>query len=89
MIAFPNMLLAPAKRAGMSVPDNADDFDIDQYPHFNIYCLVQLGASLPYASAHWDNAHVVAIIPMDKIKTVTMNDLIAASLAIGNSSIYN
>ena len=77
------MLIRPAQEAGMKVPSDANDFEIEKYPHFVVYCAVQLGQSMPSWTSHWSNAKVVAAVPKSKILTVTFNDLVAAGLAVG------
>lgn len=84
MIAFAGMLLEPARQAGMKVPEDADDFVYEAYPHFQVYLNIQLGSSLPYPSAHWDNAKVIAAIPEDKIRSITWDEL-KEKVAIGFS----
>jgi hypothetical protein len=48
MIAFPTMLVSAAKEAGMSIPDDIKDQNIDSFAdkhfHFYVFCL------LPYFS---------------------------------------
>ena len=83
MIAFPAMLLEPARQAGMKTPPDADCFNGENFPHFAVFCNVQLGGPMPSPDAHWSNANVIAAIPDDKIKTVTFNQLIAAGLVVG------
>ena len=78
MIGFPEMLIGPAEQAGMATPEDAEDYDANSFPHWHVYLSVQLGTGLPYPSAHWDNARVVASIPEDRIRKVTMADLFAA-----------
>lgn len=85
MLAFPMMLVDPAEKAGMRVPDNPDDFDETEYPHFFVFCQVQLGSPMPTPVAHWDNAKVVAELTEDEIKTTTFEDLIERGLQIGYS----
>ena len=85
MIAFPAMLVGPAEEAGMKVPPDADNFDINEYPHFGVYCNCQLGAALPRPTSHWHNAKVIAEIPEDQIKTVSIIDL----LGLGFEAIFN
>lgn len=69
------MLVGPAEKAGMKVPENVDNFDRNEYPHFAVYCAIQLGAPMPYPTAHWDNAKLIASIPDDKIRAVTLSEL--------------
>jgi hypothetical protein len=96
MIAFPSMLVGAAKRAGIEVPANDDEVDriledhglCEKYIKFYIFCLLQLGASMPYASVHFDNARVIAEIPDDQIKTITIKDVFDMGFQIGDSSMY-
>lgn len=83
MIAFPMMLMAPAQEAGIKVPPDADDFDRNEYPHFAVFLTMQLGASMPSPTAHWENAKVVAGISEDKIRSITPQDLFDAGFQIG------
>lgn len=81
MIAFPEMLVSAAEKAGMAVPDDVENYDADKFPHWHVYTSVQLGTGLPYPAAHWDNAHVIAGIPESRIRKVTAADLIAAGFS--------
>ena len=82
---FPEMLVEPAKQAGISVPvpENLDNYSPDEHPHWTVFCNMQLGAPMPRMGCHWDNAHIVAGIPIDKITTVTYNDIIALGFEVG------
>jgi hypothetical protein len=76
MLAFPRMLVEPAKKAGIRVPEDVDkDYDKQKFPHWHVFCTVQLGATMPYPSVHWRNAEVIAKIPEDKIRILTLSDL--------------
>jgi hypothetical protein len=79
MIVFPGMLVEAAKKAGMKVPEDPDNFQPEEYPHFDIFCTVQLCRRIRWGE-HWDNAKVVAAIPDDKLKSVTLQDLLDAGL---------
>lgn len=85
MIAFAGMLMSAAEKAGMKVPPNADEFDRDEFPHFNVFCAVQLGASMPYPGCHWDNAKLIADLSDDEIKTITHTELVDRGLAVGST----
>jgi len=57
MIAFPEMLVEPAQKAGIPVPTKAEideyhTFDAEKYPLFQLFCLAQLGRSLPSPTSH-------------------------------------
>jgi hypothetical protein len=80
MIAFPGMLVEAAKQAGMKVPDEPDgEWNVEEYPHFSIFCNVQLARRVRWGE-HWDNAKVVAAIPQEKLSTVTLSQLIESGL---------
>ena len=83
MIAFPAMLLKPAEEAGMKVPPDAGNFDVKEYPHFQVFCNVQLGASMPSWTANWENAKLIANIPDDKIMVTTYQELLDMGLQVG------
>ena len=78
MFAFKGMLAGAAEGAGMKVPPNPDgEWKADEYPRFHIFCTLQLGCAM-YPGEHWDNAKVIAAIPDDQIKLVTVEDLVKA-----------
>ena len=80
MIAFADLLVEPAKEAGIKVPDDfgslkrdndvAIDLYLRKFPHFLVYINMQVGRSLPYASSHWDNAKIIAKISDEDILTI-------------------
>lgn len=92
MFAFTSVLIPAAVAAGIKVPDSSTDLDnletLDKttYPHWFVYAMVQTGASMPYPGVHFDNAKVIANIPLDKIKTVTLDDLCEMGFSIGHST---
>lgn len=81
MIAYPSMLLRPAKEAGIKVPVGKDfdnqleTWDAEKYPHFTVFCNLQLGKRMATPNEHWENAKVVAAVPESEIKTITIRDL--------------
>lgn len=83
MLIFAEMLVEPAEKAGIRVPPNVEKFDAEMYPHFQVFCTCQLGASMPTPSSHWDNAKVIASIPDDEIKLITFNELVQKGFAVG------
>lgn len=91
MLAFKSMLIEPAKKAGMAVPEVADveafDLDSDEnrenFPHFTVFCLLQLGAPMPSWSSHWRNAEVIANMTVEQIRTFLYEDYINAGCEFG------
>jgi hypothetical protein len=76
MLAFEDMLREPAKVAGIKVPENCEDFSGEEFPHFKVYCIAQLGRPMPYPTVHWRNAEVIAKIPDADIRTTTFDKLV-------------
>lgn len=80
MLVFASCLLTAAKEAGMKTPSestmkvNNDDYKKEEFPHFAVFCVAQLARHME-AGEHWSNAEIIARIPSDKIKLVTVNDL--------------
>lgn len=74
------MLTAAAQLAGMKVPPDPDDFDPEKFPHFHVFCLLQLSRPVRVHGEHWNNAKVIADIPEDKLRTMTLGDFIEAGL---------
>lgn len=79
MLVFPGMLVAAATEAGMKVPPDPDNFDSGQYPHFRVFCNMQLGRRMQ-PGEQWENAKVIAAVPEDEIRTITAADLIRRGL---------
>ena len=83
MLAFPAMIAGAAEKAGMKVPEDIEEYDKSEYPHWFVFCQLQLGVPMPHASAHWDNAKVIANIPDDRIMTSTAEDIYALGFEVG------
>lgn len=80
MMTFPGMIAEAAQRAGMKTPPDPDDkWNPDEFPHFQIFCNIQLARPITWGE-HWHNAKVIAAIPENKLKTITLDDLIAKGL---------
>lgn len=74
MLAFPSMIIEAAREARMKVPDIGgaeDEFDAEEFPHFAVFCNVQLCRPMQWGE-HWENVKIIAKIPNDKIKNTTL-----------------
>lgn len=80
MIAFPKMLVSAAKAAKMKVPKDPDEFPKEKYPHFWIFCAIQLARPMRSPGEHWENAKIIAEISEEKLKTMTFADFISAGV---------
>lgn len=81
MLAFPGMLVNAAKKAGMKVPPDPDDFDPMKYPHFQVFCNAQLCRPMVSLGEHWNNAELIAAIPKKDIMKVSLADLLEMGLS--------
>lgn len=94
MMVFPSMLVPAAQSAGMKAPTEKemDKFEKnwnnqkmkEKYPHFWVFCTLQLARPVRWGE-HWENAKVIAGIPEEKLKTMTLSDFIAAGLEYHNA----
>ena len=71
MIVFPHMLIPAAQEANMKVPPDADNFNAEEFPHFRVFCNIQLSRPAT-PTEHWENAIKIAAIPEDKIRIMTV-----------------
>lgn len=85
MIAFADLLVGPAKQAGIQVPEVEDLNDLNSvretHSHWFVYCNVQLGRRMPDATSHWENAKVVAALTAEEVRKVTLAELEARGFA--------
>lgn len=85
MLAFPGMIAKAAEDAGMKVPADPDgDWSADEFPHFHVFCNVQLARPVVHHGEHWGNAKIVAAIPEDQLRTTTLEDLLRRGLSFAN-----
>lgn len=73
------MLVGAADQAGMKVPPDPEYFSSEEFPHFYVFCAVQLGRRME-PGEHWENAKVIAAIPEEEIRSVTLEKLIDKGL---------
>jgi len=85
MIAFPELLIEPANRAGIPTPDDVTRYEeyAELYPHFFVFCQMQLGSPMPYPSVHFDNAKIIAMFTEEDFFTLTDQDIINHGFQIG------
>jgi hypothetical protein len=79
MMAFPSMLVRAAEEARMKVPDDPNDFNAEEFPHFQCFCSLQLCRPITWGE-HWENAKVIAGFTEDEIKAATLETFIERGL---------
>lgn len=90
MLVFQNLIVPAAKGAGMKVPpedlldkgnaSGESTWDRNEYPHFFIFCILQLGRSMSSPTQHWENAKAIVKIPETDLRTMTAEMFIAAGV---------
>lgn len=75
MLAFPKMIIQHAEKAGIKVPPDVDNYKPEDYTHWHVFCNLQLACPLVSWDEPWTNAEVVAKIPANEIKTITMEEI--------------
>lgn len=82
MIAFEGMLVEAAEQAGIKVPpeelldaDPGEGFDPMEYPHFHVFCALQLCRPIQWGE-HWDNAKIIAAIPEERLTEMVLQDFL-------------
>lgn len=66
MIIFPRMLVPAAQKAGITMPDDLENYEPTEYPHWHMLCLTQLQRAMRHGE-HWENAQALVQIPADKL----------------------
>lgn len=85
MLIFASFIARAAREAGMKTPTfehKKEEWDEDEFPHFAVFCKIQLGRSMSSPSQHWENAKIIAAIPDDMIRKVTLKDLLAMGVDV-------
>ena len=83
MIALAEMLIVPAQKAGMKTPEDVYNYNTNDFPHFHVYELVQIGSPMPSPDSHYHNARAIASLSEEDIKKMTMEDLINSGFETG------
>jgi len=70
------MLVLPADKAGIPIPEDPNLFDEvrENYPKFALFCYTSLFRSTNWGE-HWDNAKVIAGLTDEEVKTITPEQL--------------
>lgn len=87
MMCFESMLITAAQKAGMKVPpdklldkNEEESFKKEEYPHFFIYCRLQLGRPIVWGE-HWENAEIIAKVPEEKLMKMTLEDFLVLGIS--------
>lgn len=71
---FPGMLLTHVDKGDIKIPDDLENYNKEEYPHWFVFSTLHLGYTVDVYSLK-DNAKIIGQIPDDKIKHVTIPEL--------------
>jgi len=83
---FPEMFLNHVEGTGLKVPEDASEFNKDEFPHWEVFLLLHLGRNIPNMNDIHYNAEIIAKIPDDQIRKITVNQLQALGVDLSEGS---
>lgn len=83
---FPEMFYNHIKDSKLKMPEDFENYDPEEYPHFHVFMLTHLGQPIDIAALE-DNANIIADIPENAIKSVTLNDLMEKGVVFGTGDL--
>ena len=86
MFMFPGMFYNHIKDSKLKMPEDFENYDPEEYPHFHVFILTHLGQPIDIAALE-DNANIIADIPENAIKSVTLNDLMEKGVVFGTGDL--
>ena len=81
MFCFAGMLENHIKNSKLKQPSDFENYDPNEYPHFHVFQTLHLGCPIDISSLE-ENANVVADIPEDTIRQITLEQLVEKGLWI-------
>lgn len=86
MFMFPGMFYNHIKDSKLKMPEDFENYDPEEYPHFHVFILTHLGQPIDITALE-DNANIIADIPENAIKSVTLNDLMEKGVVFGTGDL--
>lgn len=86
MFMFPGMFYNHIKDSKLKMPEDFENYNPEDYPHFHVFMLTHLGQPLDIAALE-DNANIIAGIPKENIKSVSFSDLLEMDVIFGNGNL--
>lgn len=86
MFMFPGMFYNHIKDSKLKMPEDFENYNPEDYPHFHVFMLTHLGLPINITALK-DNANIIAEIPEDAIKSVTIIDLMEKGVVFGTGDL--
>lgn len=74
MFCYPEMFRNSIENTGLKLPKNMNNFDSNEYPHLEVFLTLHLARPIDLNNSI-NNAEIIAKVPDDKIKTITITQL--------------
>jgi len=72
---FPDMFRNHIENSRLKQPEDYENYDPNEYPHFHVFMSIHLANTIDVFSLK-ENANTIADIPEGEIRNVTIQDLI-------------
>ena len=82
MFMFPGMFYNHIKDSKLKMPSDFENYNPEEYPHFHVFMLAHLGQPIDIPELE-NNANIIAEIPEEDIKSVTIDDLMEKGVVFG------
>jgi len=68
------MFVVHTENTGIKIPPDPNNYEKHEYPHWAVFITIHCGHAFDYTVLE-ENARIIASIPDDKIKEITLDDL--------------
>ena len=75
MFILPDMLRPHLDGVAIKQPDDFENYDANEFPHFHVFLMLHLARPIDVAAIS-ENARIIASIPDDEIRTITIQELL-------------
>jgi hypothetical protein len=86
MFLFNRMLAPHIDGTMMKLPEDFDNYNPEEFPHFHVFLLLHIATPINPAELK-ENADIIARISNEDIKEVTLEQLVEKGLWIENNSV--
>ena len=83
MFAFEEMFHNHIKNSGMLIPENSKTYNPFEFPHYYVFMNLHCGQTIN-TDHLYDNAKLIASIPFEELKDMTLQDFINKGLLVQN-----
>ena len=82
MFCFRGMFRPHIENSNLKMPENFDEYNPEEYPHFHVFMLMHLAKPIDITALE-SNANIIAEISEEDIRKVTPKDLFDMGIELG------